>query len=493
MDYEQAKKVGLSKEDVDLIPNLNTGSIVELMISHPESIEYIKSILDEHGIRLDYESCFTYLSNRQDVLFHQIDDEDAVFQDPRYIKLERIAKKLGDLSYNDRSDEDEYYREDEVETKQEENGDLEEIKLLKQIVVKKLNEVFNGRTVLINEEEHSVLQALIESNENIIDEDNCVKDIFFEESRYTGEEGQDTERWIEDTAKRHELFSALVMGKFLNVHYNVAEQQGEISLDDSCLTARIGEFGSIPENYIDEEDFMNGMDVEDTSLSLEELQEKLKEFRRSKNQRLTVEEDQQQELTEKQKREKEYKDVMKKLVIKKIQEAIRGEYVELSKEEHEILRELVQNNPQLDNRSDQSNYLLDNTVDYGIEDPEERDRDRRNAHDYMTIRIGVEKFLIEDYSRASQFSVLTTSRQPLAMDDWRYYGELSGIISEEDLIKSMGVEEIVATSEEIEDAREILKLAQRKLELLTKSAKAKDLLQQYEEQLPEEEQPYDYK
>ena len=44
MDYEQAKKVGLSKEEVDLIPNLNTGSIVELMISHPESIEYIKSM-----------------------------------------------------------------------------------------------------------------------------------------------------------------------------------------------------------------------------------------------------------------------------------------------------------------------------------------------------------------------------------------------------------------------------------------------------------------
>lgn len=151
--------------------------------------------------------------------------------------------------------------------------------LVNQIVLKKVERALNEEETELNQEEYECFKKLVSQNTNLIEdtgfeneEGNYVIDGVWEEIDQKNSDGQVIGI---KPVKRAELLSVMIMGKFFNIVYDEEYKQGRVDFGDKCVVDQLGEKGIRPSNFIRPDEFVDGMGVEDTDLSLEQLEEKL--------------------------------------------------------------------------------------------------------------------------------------------------------------------------------------------------------------------------
>lgn len=141
---------------------------------------------------------------------------------------------------------------------------------------------------------------------------------------------------------------------------------------------------------------------------------------------------------------------IRKSIIKKIQNLIEHfkeqsmSEVKLSEEEHSIFIKMIANNPQLNGK-----YIMDTyRREYGDEsyyhdatEEEQAEMDKINGNDYLSIKIGENLYLNEDFNRYRRISSIKIENDRLYGDTDKEYGEeefdITAIITPEELIEGM--------------------------------------------------------
>ena len=156
-------------------------------------------------------------------------------------------------------------------------------------------------------------------------------------------------------------------------------------------------------------------------------------------------------------------------IIKKVQNLIEHfeeqsmSEVKLSEEEHSMFIKMIANNPQLNGK-----YIMDTyRREYGDESyyhdataEEQEEMDKTNGNDYLSIKIGENLYLNEDFNRYRRISSIKIENDRLHGDTEKKYGEeefyIDEIITPEDLIEGMHDKAKELSSLSVEELQEIV-------------------------------------
>lgn len=159
-------------------------------------------------------------------------------------------------------------------------------------------------------------------------------------------------------------------------------------------------------------------------------------------------------------------------IIKKVQNLIEHfeepytmNEIKLSEEEHSIFIEMIANNP---NTQLNGNYIMDTyRKEYSDESyyheataEEQAEMDKINGNDYLSIKIGENLYLNEDFNRYRRISSIKIENDCLHGDTEKKYGEeefyIDEIITPEDLIEGMHDKTKELSSLSVEELQEIV-------------------------------------
>lgn len=153
--------------------------------------------------------------------------------------------------------------------------------LLRQIVAQKLELAIAGNKFELDINEYQCFKTMIAENPMLVED----MSLGSEENQGNYVRGASMDEYTKKdelgrvVGTKYELveegYSIMVLGNYLNVHYDKFRNSAEVSLGPECGTLKYGER---PTNFINPEDFLSGLQVVASELSLEQLEEMKKAF-----------------------------------------------------------------------------------------------------------------------------------------------------------------------------------------------------------------------